>query len=72
MRCAPFPPVVRHELDLPRIALVHSWLSTQNEGWVRYAFDVFGIPYTYLSVQQLQNRALLEPLRCPRAPLHHG
>jgi len=49
----------RHELDLPRIGLVHSWLSTQNEGWVRYAFDVLGIPYTYLSVQRLQDRALL-------------
>ncbi len=53
------PQVARHELDLPRIALVHSWLNTQNEGWVRYAFDVLRIPYTYLSVQQLQNRDLL-------------
>jgi len=25
------PQVARHELDLPRIALVHSWLNTQNE-----------------------------------------
>jgi hypothetical protein len=53
------PPVARHELDLPRIALVHSWLNTQNEGWVRYAFDVLKIPYTYLSVQQLNRRDLL-------------
>jgi hypothetical protein len=54
------PQVARHELDVPRIALVHSWLNTQNEGWVRYAFDVFRIPYTYLSVQQLKNRELLQ------------
>jgi hypothetical protein len=54
------PPVARHELDLPRIALVHSWLNTQNEGWVRYAFDVLRIPYTYISVQQLKNRDLLK------------
>jgi hypothetical protein len=53
------PQVARHELDLPRIALVHSWLNTQNEGWVRYAFDVLKIPYTYLSVQQLHRRDLL-------------
>src|SRR5467141_1517352 len=53
------PQVARHELDLPRIALVHSWLNTQNEGWVRYAFDVLKIPYSYLSVQQLSRRDLL-------------
>jgi hypothetical protein len=52
--------VARHELDVPRIALVHSWLNTQNEGWVRYAFDVLRIPYTYLSVQQLENREVLQ------------
>jgi hypothetical protein len=54
------PQVARHELDLPRLALVHSWLNTQNEGWVRYAFDALGIPYTYLSVQQLKDRDLLK------------
>jgi hypothetical protein len=54
------PQVARHELEIPRIALVHSWLNTQNEGWVRYAFDVLRIPYTYLSVQQLKNRDLLK------------
>ncbi|PYP36289.1 MAG: hypothetical protein DMD48_13010 [Gemmatimonadetes bacterium] len=56
----PVPQVARHELDVPRIALVHSWLNTQNEGWVRYAFDVLGIPYTYLSVQQLKTLDLLK------------
>ncbi|MDP3909299.1 MAG: M14 family zinc carboxypeptidase [Gemmatimonadales bacterium] len=53
------PGGARHELDLPRIALVHSWLNTQNEGWVRYAFDVLGVPYTYIGVQQLKDRAFL-------------
>src|SRR5438309_7546577 len=57
---ATMPQVAKHELDLPKIALVHSWLNTQNEGWVRYAFDVLGIPYRYLSVQQLKNRELLK------------
>ena len=54
------PQVARHELDVPKIALVHSWLNTQNEGWVRYAFDVLKIPYTYLSVQQLKDREQLK------------
>ncbi len=53
------PSVARHELGMPRIALVHSWLNTQNEGWVRYALDRFTIPYTYLSTQQLRDSALL-------------
>jgi hypothetical protein len=53
------PVVPRHDLDLPRIALVHSWLNTQNEGWVRYAFDHFAIPYTYISTQRLGDSALL-------------
>jgi len=54
------PQVARHELDVPRIGLVHSWLNTQNEGWVRYALDVLRIPYGYLSVQQLKDRDLLK------------
>ncbi|OGU04218.1 MAG: hypothetical protein A2085_08950, partial [Gemmatimonadetes bacterium GWC2_71_10] len=53
------PGVARHELDLPRVALVHSWQNTQNEGWVRYAFDRFEIPYTYLSTQELRDSTAL-------------
>ena len=29
----------QHSIRVPRIALMHSWLETQNEGWVRYALD---------------------------------
>lgn len=53
------PVVARHELDVPRIALVHSWQNTQNEGWVRYAFDRFALPYRYISTQQLADSSLL-------------
>jgi hypothetical protein len=59
---AQVPAVARHELDLPRIGLVHSWLNTQNEGWVRYAFDRLAIPYAYLSTQQLRDSARLAAL----------
>ncbi len=46
------PNVRRHTFDhLPRIALMHTWLSTQTEGWWREALDSLGIPYTYISTQ---------------------
>jgi len=53
------PGVARHELDVPRVGLVHTWQNTQDEGWVRYAFDRLGIPYTYLSTQDLRDSAQL-------------
>lgn len=43
----------RHLLDVPRIALLHSWRSTQPEGWVRYTFDQLGVPYTYVADTEL-------------------
>ena len=39
------PDVPMHDLDLPRIALYSTWGSTQDPGWVRYAFDKFDVPY---------------------------
>ena len=48
------PKVAMHELTVPRIALVHSWLNTQNEGWYRVAFDKLQIPYDYISDQTLR------------------
>jgi hypothetical protein len=52
------PSVARHELALPRIAVVHTWVNTQNEGWYRLALDEMKVPYTYISDQalgQIQN-----------------
>jgi len=43
------PTVAMHDLDIPRIGYVHSWARTQDEGWVRAAFDTFGVPYTYFA-----------------------
>ena len=43
------PPVPMHEMRVPRIALVHTWQNTQNEGWYRVAFDKLQIPFTYIS-----------------------
>jgi hypothetical protein len=47
------PAVKSHPLRAARVALVHSWLSTQTEGWWRLALDHMEIPYTYLSTQQV-------------------
>jgi hypothetical protein len=41
------PTVKSHELDIPRIGYIHSWTRTQDEGWVRAAFDTYGVPYKY-------------------------
>ena len=38
---------------MPRIALMHTWLSTQTEGWWRMALDELGVPYTYISTQDV-------------------
>jgi hypothetical protein len=49
------PEVKTHELAVPRIAIVHTWTSTQNEGWFRIEFDKLQIPYTYISDQVIRN-----------------
>ena len=45
------PGVKTHPLRAARIAIMHTWLGTQTEGWWRQAFDVMQIPYDYISVQ---------------------
>ncbi len=47
------PDVSTHSVEVPRIALVHSWVSTQDAGWWRFAFDHYDIPYSYVSTQDL-------------------
>jgi len=43
------PDAPMHELAVPRIAILHTWQNTQNEGWFRIAFDRLQIPYAYIS-----------------------
>jgi hypothetical protein len=38
---------------LPRIALMHTWLDTQTEGWWRMALDQLGVRYDYINTQQV-------------------
>jgi hypothetical protein len=53
------PSVKTHPVRAPRVALLHTWLSTQTEGWWRQAFDSAQVPYTYISTQQITNDASL-------------
>jgi hypothetical protein len=47
------PNVKTHPVHVARILLVHTWLSTQTEGWWRLALDILGVPYDYMSTQRL-------------------
>ncbi|MGA9826840.1 MAG: M14 family zinc carboxypeptidase [Rhodanobacteraceae bacterium] len=38
---------------LPRVAIMHTWLSTQTEGWWRMALDDLGVHYDYISTQDV-------------------
>ena len=47
------PGVKTHPVRAARVAFVHTWLSTQTEGWWRLALDNLGIPYDYMSTQAI-------------------
>jgi len=50
----PQPPAVKtHAVKAARVALMHTWLDTQNEGWWRLAFDQLHMPYAYISTQDV-------------------
>ncbi len=56
---AAVPDVAVHDLVLPKIAVMHTWQSTQDEGWLRIALDELGIPYDYIDVQAVRDNARL-------------
>jgi hypothetical protein len=47
------PSVKTHPVRAARVAFVHTWLSTQTEGWWRLALDDLKIPYDYISTQKI-------------------
>jgi Zinc carboxypeptidase len=53
------PEVKSHQLAVPRIAILHTWTNTQNEGWYRIELDRLKIPYDYISDQVVRNTASL-------------
>ncbi|HET7433351.1 MAG TPA: hypothetical protein VFN10_01425, partial [Thermoanaerobaculia bacterium] len=47
------PAAKSHEIKIPRIALMHTWLRTQDEGWWRLGLESLGVPYDYISTQDV-------------------
>ena len=54
------PDVPKHSVDLPRLAVFSTWGSTQDVGWVRYAFDQFEVPYDLIYKERVR-RAICAP-----------
>ena len=48
------PKVSMHDLDLPRLAIYSTWGSTQDVGWVRYAFDKYEIAYDLIYKERVR------------------
>jgi hypothetical protein len=57
---AAIPEVARHVIDLPRLAVLHTWTDTQDAGWVRYTLDQAGCPYTLINPDDLRRGGLAE------------
>ncbi len=47
------PSVKMHPARAARVAILHTWSSTQTEGWWREAFDFLHIPFDYISTQDV-------------------
>jgi hypothetical protein len=54
------PEIKNHPLAVPRIAILHTWTNTQNDGWFRVEFDRLQVPYTYISDQVIRDTANLK------------
>jgi hypothetical protein len=52
------PRAPTHALDLPRVAIYHTWFDTQDEGWARYTFDQLAVPYTSIDKDDLRRGRL--------------
>ncbi len=52
------PDVAVHKIDLPRLAVLHTWTATQDCGWVRYTMDQENIPYTLINPDDLKEGRL--------------
>jgi hypothetical protein len=54
------PDVPMHPATQPRVALYSTWGSTQNVGWVRYAFDQYETPYALIFKDDVRKGHLRE------------
>ncbi len=53
------PVVKTHPVKAPRVAMMHTWLTTQDEGWWRIEFDRRKVPFSYISTQDVAKDANL-------------
>ena len=53
------PAVATHPVAAPRVAVMHTWQTTQTEGWMRLALDQYGIPFDYISVHEARDNPRL-------------
>ena len=51
------PAVKTHPIGTPRVALMHTWMDTQDEGWWRLALDQMKVPFSYISTQDVAKDA---------------
>jgi Zinc carboxypeptidase len=54
------PSVKMHPIRAPRIAMMHTWLSTQDEGWYRIGLDQLQVPFAYISTQDVSREPNLK------------
>ncbi len=54
LTAAEVPDVDVFAVDLPRIAVYHTWFSTQEDGWVRYWLDEMGVEYESIDKDDLR------------------
>ncbi len=54
------PSVKTHPLRAPRIAMMHTWLNTQDEGWYRIGLDQLQVPFAYISTQDVSREPNLK------------
>ena len=53
------PSVAVHPARAARVALMHTWINTKDEGWWRQALDTLSVPFTYISTQDVTNDSAL-------------
>jgi hypothetical protein len=57
---ADVPSVKTHPVKAARIAMMHTWMSTQDEGWYRVGLDQSQVPFAYISTQDVSREPNLK------------
>ena len=52
------PDVPMHAIDLPRLAVLHTWNDTESAGWVRMLFDQSKIDYELINDDDIKKGRL--------------